>query len=293
MTVMIEVIQYLTYRGYFDVDDIISNALGGMIGIAFFKLLGEKKFSKVIPYVLVFAGFVGCLLTGGTKQIYETQFDFYIDSITVEDEHLTISGTCDIYHRGELPYQVLLINEEGVQVTKTVIDRERFLTELKPADGELYIQFQGYQPIATSVYVNGNEIAYVPPSTPAPELTNTDLEFLIHNGTLKVYNAKYGTYLYQVKNRLYWLIGKDFDASIIYHLYTDEPENLPENRQQSGFDNRAVQTDSEKELTSTINCGNYRVFTDIIPEEYHILAIATGMKSPSVFWREFFRPNKY
>ena len=89
-------------------------------------------------------------------------------------------------------------------------------------------------------------------------------------------------------------IGEDFDASIIYHLNTNEPENLPEDRQQYGFDNRGFRIGSEKELTKTLRCGRYRVFSDIIPSEYYITAIAIGMnKGPEIIWREYFRPNRF
>ena len=156
---------------------------------------------------------------------------------------------------------------------------------------EVYVLFQGYQPISTKTWISGDQVEYVP-NAPKPDITGTDLEFLLDTGVLKEYNAYYDTYVYQVNNCLYWLIGKDFDASIIYHLYTEERENLPENRIQYGFDNRGFRIGSEKELTGTMNCGKYRVFSDIIPSEYSVTAIAVGMnKGPDVFWREYFRPS--
>ena len=130
--------------------------------------------------------------------------------------------------------------------------------------------------------------------TPKPDITATDLEFLMDKGILKVYDADYDLYVYQVDDRLYWLIGADFDASIIYHLYTEEKENLPDDRQQYGFDNRGFRIGSEKDLTETMNCGKYKVFSDIIPTDYYITAIAVGMnKGPDILWREYFRPDRF
>ena len=111
---------------------------------------------------------------------------------------------------------------------------------------------------------------------------------------LMAYNEEYDVYVYQLEKCLYWLVGNEYDASIIYHLYTTEPDNLPENRKQYGFDNRGVSIDSGKELTETKDCGKYKIFTDIIPTDYFVTAIAVGMnKGQDVFWEEFFRPNRF
>lgn len=187
------------------------------------------------------------------------------------------------------------MKERGETYTaETEITGDRFSASVQEDSGELYIQFDGYQPIATSVYIYNSEVNYVPSKTPTPDIYDTDLEFIIKSGTLKAYNAKYDMYVHQVRDVLYWLIGEDFDASIIYHLNTNEPENLPEDRQQYGFDNRGFRIGSEKELTKTMRCGRYRVFSDIIPSEYYITAITIGMnKGPEIIWREYFRPNRF
>ena len=198
---------------------------------------------------------------------------------------------CTVYNRDELGYQILLRSEDTEQRAETVVAGEEFSASLESANGELYVQFRGYSPIATSVYINNGEIAYVPMRTPEPDVTDTDIELIVETGTLMVYNAEYETYVYQVGDILYWLVGKDFDASIIYHLSTDKPDNLPENRQQYGFDNRGFRIGSEQEITETMNCGRYRVFSDTIPDSYRVIAIAVGMnKGPDIFWRDYFRP---
>lgn len=83
--------------------------------------------------------------------------------------------------------------------------------------------------------------------------------------------------MYQVGDVLYWLIGRYFDANIIYLLSTNDMENLPKDRQKYGFDNRSFMIGTEKELTNTLRCGRYRVFADTIPSEYYVTAITIGM----------------
>lgn len=61
-------------------------------------------------------------------------------------------------------------------------------------------------------------------------------------------------------------------------------------RQQYGFDNRSFRIGSEKDLTESMSCGKYRVFSDIIPTKYTITAISVGMnKGSKIIWRDYFR----
>lgn len=290
-TISIEVAQYFLYLGFFDIDDIINNGLGGTIGILLYEKVKDWKWSKYIPVVMLIAVFFSSLITTTNKVVYETQFNFEVSRATVLNGRLELDGICTVYNRDGLEYQILLRGNEAEHRAETVLNGEKFVASVEPVDGELYVQFRGYRPIATSVYVHNGEITYVPINTSEPNVNNTDIEFIVKVGTPMAYNAEYNAYVYQVGRRLYWLIGEDFDASVIYHLYTAEPDKLPEDRQQYGFDNRGFRNGSEKELTKTMNCGRYRVFTDIIPSEYKVTAIAVGMnKGPDVYWREYFRP---
>ena len=294
--IAIEVVQYFTYYGYFDTDDIIANFLGGVIGILCYQQVGERLKWFHVPALLILAGLIGCIITTGNSQIYETQFDFWIQSVKAQENTITLSGNCDVYRRGFLPYQIQLKSKDGIYRASTETDGTQFTATVDAPGNECYeidVVFQGYQPISTKTYINGGHVEYVP-NAQKPDITATDLEFLLDKGILKVHDADYDVYVYQVDDRLYWLIGADFDASIIYHLYTEEKDNLPEERQQYGFDNRGFRIGSEKDITEIMNCESYRVFTDIIPTDYKVTAIAVGMnKGPDIYWREYFRPNRY
>ena len=296
-TVSIEVVQYLTYYGYFDADDIISNFIGGCIGIAAWHLVDKRlpDWRRWIPGVLIITGLIGCFITSKNVQYYETQFDFDINLVQVEDNRISISGICDIYQREPVSYQVLLKSGDKMYPADTHIDGDTFSAVAEaPYDVyEVFVQFSGYKPIATKTYISHGAVEYTV-DFPTPEIQGTALESVVNSDKLKAYEPRYDVYVYQVDNRMYWLIGKDFDANLIYHLHTSEPENLPENRKQYGFDNRFLPLDGEKELTSSMNCGKYRVFSDIIPQEYYVTAVMVGMnKGPNILWNQYFRPNRF
>lgn len=295
LTGTIELAQFLTYRGLFDIDDIISNFIGGSVGVFCYRHLNSQLKSFPFSYLIVIIGVIGCILESGSSQIYESQFDFQIKSVEIHNNTITLSGICDIYHRGFLPYQIQLTDEDKVIQSTTEIEDTTFIAtaDAPSAEYEVDVVFKGYQPISTGTYLNGDQVEYVP-NSPEPDVDSTDLENVIENGVLKIYNEEYDVFVYQVKDRLYWIIGTDFDASIIYHLYTDDKEKLPEKRIKNGFDNRGFRIGSEKDITESMNCRGYRVFSDIIPTEYYVTAIAVGMnRGPDVLWRQFFRPNRF
>ncbi len=296
VTIAIEIVQLITCRGYFDIDDIISNLIGSVVGVYCYHRFCKRLNKWPIPVIVLLSGLAGCCMVSTEKTIiYETQFGFYINDITVNDETITLSGTCEIYSRDFVPYQIQLKSNDKTIRAETTNEEACFKATADTPSGkneyEVEVLFQGYQPISTKTYICGDQVQYIT-DAPKPDITSTNLAFLLDSGILKVYNADYDTYVYQVDNRLYWIIGAEFDDSIIYHLYTEQKEKLPEERQQYGFDNRGFRIGSEKELTGNINCGIYRVFSDIIPSEYNVTAIAVGMnKGSDILWQEYFRPD--
>lgn len=289
----IEVIQLFTMYGICEVDDLFSNTLGGYLGYMTYQIANNKipsEFTKYMSGLALIAGLIGCAIASGNTQVYETQFDFQISQLVVTAGQIELEGSCKAYNRDKLPFQLVLKTDNGQHEVSTVITEDKFSATVADDDGELYVRFRGYKPISTGVYIEDGKIEYVEPGTPRPDITGAWIEQTIDSGTLLFYNADCDVFVYQVNDRLYWLVGEDNDCSIIFHLYTDEPDNLPKNRQQYGFDNRGFKAGSEKELE---RCGKYRVFSDIIPSEYNVIAIATGMNNGSdIKWREYFRPLK-
>ena len=125
LSVSIEVIQYVTYYGYFDVDDLISNFAGGCIGVAVWYLVDKyfDKWEKWIPAILIAMGLIGCLATSKNVQYYETQFDFDIGCVKVDEGRISFSGVCDIYNRDSLDYRILLKSTNKTVTANTHIDK--------------------------------------------------------------------------------------------------------------------------------------------------------------------------
>ena len=130
------------------------------------------------------------------------------------------------------------------------------------------------------------ELDFVKDGIPEPEVPEAGL---LTGAKLRAHSGEYDTYVYQQGGRLIWLIGYDIEPTteIIYHLYTDEPKKLPENRVQYGFDNRGFRPGGENEREKM---GSYRVFEKEIPTEYNVTYIVVGFNpGDGVVWSQAFR----
>lgn len=107
---------------------------------------------------------------------------------------------------------------------------------------------------------------------PSPDC---DLSDHYANPILRAFIPEYDTYIYQVQNKMVWLIGKEIDpkTEIIFHLFTNKPHLLPERRRKYGFDNRGFRGNNKYERESI---GKYRVFEKDIPSEYPVISIQVG-----------------
>lgn len=69
-SILIEVIQLFSGRGSLDVDDVINNSLGGLIGSLGFILIGNRL-SRIPVFIgIVFLGVIGCFM------IHPSQVDY-------------------------------------------------------------------------------------------------------------------------------------------------------------------------------------------------------------------------
>ena len=213
----------------------------------------------------------------------------------MQDNSLTLIGTCYVYNRESLGYEILLCDGEETYTAQTQANGRFFKSEfdiIPQSLCEIKVRFNGYNSISAQTYIYDGEIQYVK-NAPEPDIIGTDLERVVFAGDLMCYQPEYDTFVYQVNNKLYWLIGKPFEGSLILHYYTDEPEKLPENRIPYGFDNKSFVGDSYRNITSSLNCGKYTVFIETLPQSYRISAVKVGMnKGKRVLWEEYFRISK-
>ncbi len=297
ISLAIELIQYNTGRGQFDIDDLICNGIGSLAGIGLWMSTSCFQWKRFIPHGFLIAGIIGCfIVTNSVKSSfpmnYTGQFDFHINSANVISGELEITGTCKIYNRSTPDYQLFL---DDALLTTEILD-DQFITSgsLVPGKHELIIHFHGYGKISTGTYLRIVEgkvsIEYVPGDVSIP--------FSIpEHYILKAYNSNQPTYVFEDlhSRRIVWYIGWDISSStdVIYHIQTDEPEKLPESRVQYGFDNRGfkVREENKNELDSvSTEVGMFSVFEREIPAEYNVTAITVGYNtSGTIPWVEYFR----
>lgn len=295
LSLIIEVIQFVSYRGLCDIDDLISNTLGGAIGATLYRKVKVSDLKRIIPYGFIAAGIVGCIfiaISGNVESngLYERQMAFDIGIVERVNNTLSFSGDCYLYEDAIPEYQVVLVDEKtGALINaKTTIDADKFAAIVQTADDadyEVKVLFKHRKPISTGTYIHGNKVEYVPAGVPEPE----NVGELTKDGILKAYNAENDVYVYQIQDKIVWLIGNEIPerTEIIYHLHTNEPDKLPEARQKYKSDNLGFMAD--KAQCKLI--GKYRVFEAAIPNEYPITAIGVGYSTQGIVsWKDYFRP---
>lgn len=327
-SLMIETSQLLLMRGLFEWDDLISNGLGAVLGCLAYsgakRIVDEDKFSTVVfltgvVFTIVCAGvFIGGRDGGEEVDNTSRAYCFQIDEAEVDGERITVTGFAFRYEREPVPVRIVLqstdsgerIRLDTKQVARPDV-QQYFLCEydyeftgfvatgaFDPADEyEVLIQWPWTVPVSTGVFVTGSDVHYVAEKDwIAPEAENTDLEPIVKNGVLRVYQPENRCWVYQYDGGLYWIADQDFcfeadqKTYIQYQLYTTQTENLPAHRLEHNYlwDNIGAYFETN-ELTGDF--GVYRVMRREIPAEYAITSILTGYyRDGNWVWKRYFRP---
>ena len=286
----VEVSQFLTYRGMLDVDDLISNCCGAAVGLLIYKAVDKLSRDDVWKWTgraMITAGLIGCVIVAvpAAKSNISTriteQFWFAVSSVTLDDK-VSITGECYLYDRATPDYTIFV----GGAPTATVVEGEKFIAEAEASGkAEVQVKFKGYPVMPTGVWINGDRIEYVAGEVPV-------IKGLTESAVLKAWNEESDTLVYQEGDRLLWLISTEIDKSteVIYHIHTTQPELLPENRVQYGFDNLGFRVGAERAENELELIDHYRVFEREIPDEYNVTAIVVGFNTDgTVTWSDSFR----
>lgn len=308
VSVSIETVQYIDGLGLCEFDDVFNNVLGACLGIGIYHLCSccisaerLQKWRLVLSVLFLMAGIAGCNMVTNSS-IMPTwksfmQFDFDIKQVSFDGKTYLLQGYCYAYDRDTPGYQIVLQGEKTGKLYKgdTKVNGKGFRASI-PVDTEenyrVMVKFKVYKPVNTFIYINKDRLEYVNGTVPEPDIRGTDLSRVVSHGILKAHNTKFDVYVYQVKNKLYWLIGTPVDkrTEIICRLYTNEPGKLPKNRRKFKFDNLSFQAGGKDEITKTMRCGKYRVFEKEIPSEYNITAVRVGFHADKkVQWGYWFR----
>ncbi len=146
------------------------------------------------------------------------------------------------------------------------------------------------------VYYANGEISFVNPEEFVPlNVVGTDLEKVIEEGVLRVYQPYYGMYVYQYEGELYWIAEEWYgfinnDTYVQFQMNTTQIQSLPKNRLENNwFWSNIGFLFQSKELTDW-NTGRYRVAKATLPTEYSITYIWTGNYKDGWIWKNNFRP---
>ena len=296
----IELVQFLTYRGMLDVDDLISNVCGAAVGLLIYTSVEKlsrdgrgRQAEKWMPAVLITACLIGCIMVAvpAAKSSIEVkvtkEFQFSVSSITANDGEIDIEGECFLYDRATPTYTLII---GGSEASTTVEDKKFRAAVDQPVEkAEVQVKFKGYPVMPTGVWIKssatGIAIEYVAGEMPV-------INGLPESAVLKAWNEEYDVLVYEDGDRLLWLIGSPIDRNteVIYHIRTDESEKLPDRRVQYGFDNRGFRVGTERAENELGGIDHYRVFKKEIPQEYNVTAVAVGFNTDgTVTWNDSFR----
>ena len=287
----IEIIQFVSYRGTMDVDDLISNVAGALLGASAWSFLHDAWRIKT-AYIFLIAGFIGCIIStesaakNNIVSANTQQFEFNVMSVSDYDGIEVIEGQCFLYDRDTPDYVILL---DGCEA-ETLIEGNRFTAKAQVTSKvEIKVKFAGFPAMSTGVWLNKDRIEYVSGVLPI-------IRGLPHDVVLKSWNREYDVLVYQEKDRLLWLIGTsiDQDTEVIYHIHTSEPDSLPENRTKYKFDNRGFRVCADKKVENELeSIEHYRVFERKIPKDYSVTAVVVGFNTDGIItWSDSFRIDK-
>ena len=149
----------------------------------------------------------------------------------------------------------------------------------------------------TNVFFHKGQISFTNPIEFIPlDTTGTDLELISQEGILRGYLSDVGVYIYQYDKYIYWIMDKSYtfnafgNAYVQYQLYTNQPWNLPEERQLEGKDSGYMSFQFKENELTTLYTGIYRVAKEKLPQNYSITSIKTGVTTDEWLWKYTFRP---
>ncbi len=300
-SLVLEVVQYRTGRGTFEVDDLIHNTFGTFLGLMLFRLsslladrlgkVGARIVYIALPAVMLLSGVVGCWQMNRMVAMTNertSQFWFSVDEVKGD----TFSGRCYFYDTETPDYKLTLrCGKEVVKADVRWSGDEYTATAPRKDSGQYQIQvkFKGFVRMDTGVYLNGQKTEYV--KGPVEEPKDPEGKPLLPDADLMAYSEKYDCWIYEKDKKLIWLIGPDIPdtTEVICHFYTDQLERLPVERQEHGFDNQGFYAKQAEEML-----GQYRTFERFVPRGFHVSSALVGLnpgeETVDVTWKTSFRP---
>ncbi len=245
---IIEILQFVLLRGLFELDDLIANITGALIGFCLYmflkKMTDEKTFSAVncaigIVFMVVCAAVV--YQDRGVIYLDESNtpraFCFQIEEATCDEDsrRLEINGFAMLFGRENVPFSLLLKPTEAGKRIKPSIKyglprpsvNDYFLCDVNytavgfnataddidsSTEYEVLIRWPWSIPFSTGVFLTGEKIHYYPEKAfYPPAAAGTELEKIVNNGILRVFRPDVHCWVYQKDNALYWIADPYFN----------------------------------------------------------------------------------
>ena len=247
-SLLVETVQFMLMRGYFELDDVFNNALGALLGAVLYRLLRHILPEKGLRGMLYFANCAVLLFCAGLFLLLRgSVLDassplpmgvcFQVDQAVCEDGSAELSGFCFWYEQDHPRYSLLLESGETGQLiplkTESGLERKDvsayFHREnlhpgfhaagqgIAPGEYEIILDFGLYRRIPTGVYLTagaapGERIIHDLPAEQQPQLSGAgpDLEKILAEGDLKASHPDQHIYVYWYAGSLYWIAEEGF-----------------------------------------------------------------------------------
>lgn len=175
-----------------------------------------------------------------------------------------------------------------ISADKLDLDNKQYEVMIKPQQQEVVYKI--------NTFLTKDGIQYINPKEFVPfDVMGTDLEEIVTNGKLRMYEAANGMYVYQYNGDMYWIAEEDYsfvdgDTHVYYRMSTTQTEKLSAEHLDKNllWDSHDF-TFSDNELVD-INTGKYRVTKKELPNYYSITKIWTGNYINDWVWLRYFRP---
>ena len=326
----IEALQRFLVRGLFELDDLLDNVIGALLGILLYGVIERMCPVKRLPILAVFVGLFAALIclivlirgNGDARTEGDPaskMYCFQVDSALMDGDTLEMTGFAFRYDRpDETPAVILRSTDTGKETRLSIScglarpDVSQYFSceydysytgftakgAVEPEqEYEILVWWPWSVPTSSGVYIRGGRVHYAPEQgLELPDTAATDLDAILKNAVLRVFRPDCHCWIYQDGGALYWIMDsgypfeEDGTTYIQYQLWTTQTRRLPEKRLARNNFWDNIGGYFE-DHELTGDFGPYRVMKRELPTAYSVTSIITGYyQNGSWLWKHAFRP---
>ena len=312
----IETLQIIFVRGLAEMDDILNNSLGSILGMCLHEILrlliSDRRFIFIctavdisFTIICIFVFIIGKKRVPFNADTSSTAFCFQIEKAVIDKNTLYLNGFAFEYNRAPATPKIMLRTTSSGELTPFSVKygstrtdvNDYFLSEydytnvgfeasgniIPDEEYEIMIRWPLSITVSSGVFITGEDVHYVSHViSPSEELSLTEPELsydFVLNGTLLLYRPDFHLWIYQHKNALYWIADKEFQFEDNNETYI---QLMIETTQVDKLPiyRQIYRNDNIggffEDYELTGDFGNYRVMKRVLPTEYSITSVMTG-----------------